>query len=374
MFLQWQIIDFILFFSSLLFMKLYKAISTIIQENGKEVIRTEVLINFLADYRAFEIKPTKNVLKFILKLGYGEKIYELNEVNASDKFLKINKYSYDLINNQGFNEVHVKYVFDCLCYALGWITNPPKEVQCDDSEVNEEIKHIRVGSLKINMIYVKGGTFDMGGTPEQGIFASFDEKPSVKVTLGDFFICETCVTQELWTEIMGENPSHFKGAHYPVERVSWYECQEFIEKLNNRTNLIFRFPTEAEWEYAARGGNKTSRKKYSGTDDNNVENFAWIKNNSQGTTHEVGKLNSNELGIFDLTGNVSEWCEDWYFNSYANGEEKNNPHGPSFGTCKVYRGGSWHDKKINCRVSKRFNMNPIYKNKLVGLRLAATIL
>lgn len=355
-------------------MELYKAIHSIISLYGKDLIRKEVLVNFLADYHAFKIRPTKIILKNLLKLGYGEKIYILDETDAPDKLLKIKSYASELVINQGFQEVHVTYVFNSLCYALGWLQAPPEDITPEVIAESSNYRSIHIGNVSFRMVFVKGASFDMGGTPEQGIFAAFDEKPAINVMLGDFYIGETVVTQQLWEAVMGSNPSHFVGESLPVERVSWDECQKFIDKLNVMTNCKFRFPTEAEWEYAARGGMASQKNKYAGATDGNFSDFVWSKENSSGCTHEVMTKKPNELGLYDMNGNISEWCEDWYFNSYANGDSKINPHGPVSGANKVYRGGSWDDKKINCRISKRFNMNPIYKNKLVGLRLAATIL
>ena len=212
----------------------------------------------------------------------------------------------------------------------------------------------------------------MGATPEQGLYAAFDEKPSIQVSVSSFYLAEAPVTQALWTEVIGDNPSHFKGDILPVERVSWEDCQEFIKRLNIQTGMKFRLPTEAEWEYAARGGQYSKHLKYAGANDNTKSDYMWFKENSQSQSHEVKTKLANELGLFDMCGNISEWCSDWYFNSYANNGERVNPQGPASGVAKVYRGGSWDDKPMNCRVSKRFSMNPIFKNKLVGLRLAAT--
>jgi formylglycine-generating enzyme required for sulfatase activity len=171
---------------------------------------------------------------------------------------------------------------------------------------------------------------------------------------------------------MGDNPSHFKGDNLPVERVSWEDCQEFIKRLSIQTGIRFRLPTEAEWEYAARGGQYSKHNKYAGANDDAKSDYIWLKENSQSQSHEVKTKLPNELELYDMCGNISEWCSDWYFNSYANNGERVNPQGPASGVAKVYRGGSWDDKPMNCRVSKRFSMNPIFKNKLVGLRLAAT--
>ena len=353
-------------------MELFKALQTIITKHGKEIIRKEVLANFLSDYHAYELKPTRIVMKTFLKMGYGEKIFFLDQNNIPDKLLKIHSYANEMVNNHGFQEVHVNYIIESFCFALGWVKDTPKSIITDNVDEIVIKKSINVSGITFSMNYVQGGVFDMGGTPEQGLFAAFDEKPSVQVTLNSFFLSETPVTQALWTAIMLDNPSHFKGDNLPVERVSWEDCQEFIKRLNIQTGMKFRLPTEAEWEYAARGGQYSKHQKYAGANDDAKSDYIWLKENSQSQSHEVKTKLPNELGLFDMSGNISEWCSDWYFNSYANNGERVNPKGPVSGVAKVYRGGSWDDKPMNCRVSKRFSMNPIFKNKLVGMRLAAT--
>ena len=164
---------------------------------------------------------------------------------------------------------------------------------------------------------------------------------------------------------MGSNPSNFKGAQNPVEQVSWNGCQEFISRLNSLTGRTFRLPTEAEWEYAARGGNKSLHYKYSGSD--NIGNVAWCNGNSGSSTHAVGTKSPNELGIYDMSGNVWEWCSDWY-GGYSAGAQTN-PQGPSSGSDRVLRGGSWLSSARYCRVSNRnFNV-PNSSNLNIGLRL-----
>ena len=217
-----------------------------------------------------------------------------------------------------------------------------------------------------NMVYVEGGTFTMGATSEQGSDAESDEKPIHQVTLSSFSIGKYEVTQEEWEAVMGNNPSSFKGSKRPVERVSWNDCQEFIRKLNTMTGKHFRLPTEAEWEYAARGGNKTIGYKYAGSD--NFDRVAWCNNNSGDTTHDVGQKSPNELGLYDMSGNVWEWCADWY-GSY-NSNSQTNPSGPSSGSYRVRRGGSWINSAWCCRVSYRGRSSPGSTSYDLGLRLA----
>lgn len=354
-------------------MTLYQALNSIFEQYGRDMIEKEVLINYLADYHAYESRATRRVFETLLKLGYGAKIYLLDKQNALDKLLKLKSYG-QLLAQEGFQEIHVNYVLDSISYAFGWKDVPPEEITQEKISQSANKRHFYVNGVNFTMIQIDGGSFDIGATPEQGIYAAFDEKPSLHVTIKNFYIGESLVTQKLWQAVMNDNPSHFKGDTLPVERVSWEECNDFIGKLNGITGSTFRLPTEAEWEFAARGGNKTSHTKFAGADDDAMCEVMWFKENSKGQSHEVKSKLANELGLYDMSGNISEWCNDWYFNSYANSGTQINPTGPSFGTTKVYRGGSWNDKSLACRVSKRSNMNPIYRNKLVGLRLAATTL
>ena len=217
--------------------------------------------------------------------------------------------------------------------------------------------------LKNNMVHVEGGTFTMGATAEQSDDADDNEKPAHQVTLSSFSIAKYEVTQEEWETVMGNNPSGSKGAKRPVENVSWNDCQEFIKKLNAMTGLTFRLLTEAEWEYAARGGNKSCGYQYSGS--NNIDEVAWYIDED---TQDVGTKKPNELGLYDMNGNVWEWCQDWYgeYDSSA----VINPTGPSSGDSRVCRGGSYCDDTCDCRVSNRSYGDPDDRNYDVGFRLA----
>ena len=225
---------------------------------------------------------------------------------------------------------------------------------------------ITVNGVSFKMIAVEGGTFTMGATSEQGSDAYSEEKPTHQVTLSDYSIGETEVTQALWTAVMGNNPSEFKGSSLPVENVSWDDCQTFITKLNSLTGKKFRLPTEAEWEFAARGGNKSRHTKYSGS--NNIDEVAWYKSNSGGKTHPVKTKSPNELGIYDMSGNVLEWCQDRYGDYSSNAQT--NPRGPNSGSGRVSRGGSGGDSARFCLSSFRANLNPVYVNGGLGFRLA----
>ena len=216
-----------------------------------------------------------------------------------------------------------------------------------------------------NMVYVEGGTFIMGATAEQKNKYK-DEEPAHSVTLSSFYIGKYEVTQSLWKAVMGSNPSNRKGDNLPVENVSWNDCQTFLRKLNAMTGKNFRLPTEAEWEYAARGGNLSRGYQYSGS--KKIDDVAWYNNNSGGETHPVGTKAPNELGIYDMSGNVWEWCQDWYGDYH--GYSQTNPTGPSSGSDRVNRGGGWdYDARI-CRVAYRSLNAPDVKFSLLGLRLA----
>ncbi|MCQ2251645.1 MAG: formylglycine-generating enzyme family protein [Bacteroidales bacterium] len=220
----------------------------------------------------------------------------------------------------------------------------------------------------IEMVYVQHGTFTMGATPEQGSDAYDDEKPAHSVTLtNDYYVGKYEVTQKLWKAVMGNSPSYFKGDDLPVEQVSWNDVQEFLRKLNSITGKNFRLPTEAEWEYAARGGNKSRGYKYSGSND--INEVAWYTTNSHDKgTSKVGSFAPNELGIYDMSGNVWEWCQDWYDNYSSTSQS--NPTGPSSGFRRVLRGGGWYDDAGLCRVSCRNGYTPGNRFSFISFRLA----
>ncbi len=253
-------------------------------------------------------------------------------------------------------------------YATVQLLSDKSEVVEQITVVQSDFSYYVVNGVSFAMIPINGGTFTMGSTSEQGNDAAYGEKPAHQVTLSDYYIGETEVTQEFWQAVMGSNPSpHFTGnLQCPVEKVNWNDCQTFIAKLNELTGMRFRLPTEAEWEYAARGGNASKGYMYSGSND--IWPVAWYYVNSNGTIHPVKTKKPNELGIYDMSGNVSEWCADWY-GSYSSSAQTN-PIGPSSGSYRVQRGGVAGGDERSCRVAHRDYAVPDVRWGYYGLRLA----
>ncbi len=224
-----------------------------------------------------------------------------------------------------------------------------------------------VEGVKFEMILVEGGKFMRGGEPNDDLDCYDNESPVHRVTLSDFYIGKVEVTQKLWHAVMHYNPSHYQDDEHPVENISWNECQEFIARLNRLLNTTFRLPSEAEWEYAARGGKYSNGYKYSGS--NNLDDVAWYDNTTKDKGHHspVGTKESNELGLYDMSGNVWEWCQDWYdvYEKYplTNPIKEN-------GFFKVLRGGCSRGVARSCRVTNRSSKLPELKGFYYGFRLA----
>lgn len=226
-------------------------------------------------------------------------------------------------------------------------------------------------AFSIEMVLVQGGSFEMGNNEIRDTDCEYIESPIHTVEVSDFMISKYEVTQEQWVNIMNHNPSTVKGDNLPVTNVSWNDVQTFISKLNEKTGKAYRLPTEAEWEYAAKGGNKVSNPyKFSG--DNNISSVAWYSSNSGNQIHSVGMKKANELGIYDMTGNVHEWCSDW-LSAYEKGYQKD-PKGKSTGNYKVCRGGSAKSPSTGCRVTSRsLRYNVDTRNDFVGFRLVEVL-
>jgi formylglycine-generating enzyme len=258
-----------------------------------------------------------------------------------------------------------------------------------------------------DMVLVKGGTFTMGDTAGGG---KSDEKPTHQVTLSSFYLGKYEVTQKQWQEVMGNNPSFKKGDNFPVDQVSWYECVKFCNKLSQKENLTpcytidsthvaptnlntpfkiitfyktnrnvtvnwnangYRLPTEAEWEYAAKGGKKSKGYKYSGSND--IGSVAWYDGDSTYTTIQGGQKKANELGLYDMSGNVLEWCWDWYDENYYSKSLASNPKGAADGATRVTRGGSHSDVPSDCTVSVRTNMYAVICTNHIGFRVCRAL-
>lgn len=225
-----------------------------------------------------------------------------------------------------------------------------------------------INGVWLDFVYVDGGTFIMGATEEQGLDAYDVEKPAHKVKVDDFMISQTEVTQGLWIAVMGEPPTYYMGDDYPVVGVSWNVCQVFLNRLSSMTGGIYRLPTEAEWEYAARGGNISYGFKYSGS--NNPQNVACYNENSSDIPNKVKSKAPNELGIYDMSGNVAEWCQDWWADYTS--DYSDNPCGPSNGEWKIIRGGAYSHSESCCRVSDRDYRPTDYAPNYSGFRICVT--
>ena len=240
----------------------------------------------------------------------------------------------------------------------------------DSLDKQADILTFTVNGVKFNMVKVAGGTFTMGATKEHEYFDDDDDRPAHQVTLTDYYIGQTEVTQALWEAVMGNNPSFFEGENRPVENVSWDDCQSFIEKLNSLLSKElggkhFALPTEAQWEFAARGGNQSKGYTYAGS--NNLDDVAWYLSDFGYQSHPVAQKRPNELGLYDMSGNVWEWCQDWY-GRYSR-KAQTNPQGPARGKFRVSRGGGWFNFADYCRVSFRGSYTPGYHYNDLGFRL-----
>ncbi|MBQ8055273.1 MAG: formylglycine-generating enzyme family protein [Paludibacteraceae bacterium] len=231
--------------------------------------------------------------------------------------------------------------------------------------------------INMKMIWVEGGDFLMGCTSEQGGDCSSDEQNVRRVTVDGFYIGMLEVTQSQWEKVIGTSIYQQKtkagassiygvGPDYPMYYVSWDEAMEFCRLLSQKTGKTYTLPTEAQWEYAARGGNKNEGTKYAGS--NMIDVVAWYNDNSGDNVHIVGSKRANALGIYDMSGNVWEWCKDWYANSYVS-YDTNNPVGPSSGSNRVNRGGSWYDNASYCRVANRGYDSPGGRSDYLGFRV-----
>ena len=246
-------------------------------------------------------------------------------------------------------------------------TKPANNInQSAPGSLFSDVLTITAGGVSFDVVRVKAGTFVMGCTDNQSGDCESDESPSHRVTISkDYYIGKFEVTQELYEAVMGYNPSNRKSPNLPVENVNYSDALEFCAKLSRMTGRRFTLPTEAEWEYAARGGHKATNTKYSGS--SSVNDVAWYEDNSGNRTHPVGSLRPNELGIYDMSGNVWEWCLDWY-GDYSSSSQTD-PKGPSTGNSRVQRGGGWYFNGSFCRVVNRSHDDPNNGDAYSGFRV-----
>ncbi len=243
------------------------------------------------------------------------------------------------------------------------------QTAADGAPASVEAETFTVKGVSFKMVKVAGGTFTMGATAEQGSEAQPNEQPAHEVTVGDFYIGQTEVTQALWEAVMGSNPSHTQWPECPVNKISWQDCNDFADSLTALTGKKFRLPTEAEWEYAARGGSKSKGYKYAGS--NNINEVAWTAVNSEEKPHPVAGKAPNELGLYDMSGNVSEWCSDkllnydgtepQYSQKMLKSERKREFH--------IIRGGSWNYGPTMSRTAYRGSGNYTRMFAYDGLRV-----
>ncbi len=345
--------------------------------NEKSVISLSIKV-FSGVNESYEIKILTN---------WGTKAKLFNPSEYDENRIHTIEYEFHKRPGKEFGEFHFSIEkeevnVECTEHFVenGSISMEKEEIMVEEGAALKSVRSVANGisftiGVSFTMIKVKGGTFQMGAQNSNSGGDNYDsdaygkENPVHSVTLSDYYIGETLVTQELWTAVMGVNPSRFKYCpQRPVENVSWNDCQTFIEKLNQLTGKNFRLPTEAEWEYAARarGGNKSKGYKYSGSD--TLDDVAWNCDNSGYETHDVKTKQANELGIYDMSGNVWEWCQDFY-GDYYNSELIKNPTGPSSGSKRVLRGGSCDDSSSCCRVSNRYSCYPDSRSYGIGFRL-----
>lgn len=223
---------------------------------------------------------------------------------------------------------------------------------------------------RMELVWVERGTFTMGSNDARGVDKRYEStRPEHTVGVGGCYMGRYEVTQGQWRAVMGENPSHFTGNDsLPVEQVTWADAQRFVTLLSQLTGFLFRLPTEAEWEYAARGGNRADGQPYAGCDRNHLPEYAWFCVNSEGHTHPVGRLRPNALGLYDMGGNVAEWCSDWMA-PYMEAAQKD-PRGPKEGDSRVLRGGHYNSTSPGCAVFDRGWYVPTGKTEYYGLRVA----
>lgn len=301
----------------------------------------------------------------------GKKYDAKNLVLLSDVLMAFEQ-NYDIsYNNSHLNKITAAEPPYIILFADFDYTPQPEPPKAEEpapeppkAEPPPEIIVENHNGINLELIRVEGGTFLMGGQDNE---AQENEKPVHEVKVDSFYIGKYPVTQVQYRKIMNNNPSHFRGDNLPVEQVSWDDALEFCHRLSDQTGKTYRLPTEAEWEYAARGGQKTRGYKYAGS--NNLDTVAYHTSIGGGTTRSVGSKNANELGLYDMSGNVREWCQDWYDDKYYAISPERNPKGPEMGTKRVLRGGSWDTGPVYCQVAFRHYKTPDSRSYRYGFRV-----
>jgi formylglycine-generating enzyme len=330
-----------------------------------------------------QVKKAAQTISGVQRLEEGIATYEHGEYD--DAIFKL-EMALDQISNEDNESLWKTYFYLGLTYHLTGVNDEAREQfskaqgisknRLPDPDIHSpKVLTLFKDSLEpagpdIEMVFIKGGCFRMGDNFRDGYN---NEKPVHKVCVDGFYMGTHEVTQVQWEEIMGNNPSGYKkGRNYPVSMVSWNDVQEYIYKLNNITGKKYRLPTEAEWEYAARSGGK--REKFAGTSkESKLDRYAWYGDNSKDKTHPVGQKKPNRLGLYDMSGSVWEWCQDWYGKDYYRSSPKNNPKGPSSGSHRVNRGGSRINGSWYLRGSLRYYFPQDLRFVILGFRLARTV-
>ncbi|MGV8135999.1 MAG: formylglycine-generating enzyme family protein [Mangrovibacterium sp.] len=324
----------------------------------------------------FGLTPRRDEWEYVANDGQGRRLLVIEVPKEIDSRRVSNVFYISLKEHPQTGETIVKLAniyrskkpgYTYLKLDGGAVVVPGPEVTVDNGNSFQDFTET-VAGIEIDMVAVQGGTFSMGNND-----LGDDETPVHSVTVSDFYMGKYEVTfaqYDAYCEATGESKPDDEGwgrGNRPVISVSWSDAVAYCRWLSQKTGKHYRLPTEAEWEYAARGGNKSREYKYPGS--NTIDNVGWYDENSGNETHPVGQKQSNELDIYDMGGNVWEWCSDWYDESYYGGSPQNNPTGPSSGSLRVLRGGSWKYGAKNCGVSDRMNTSPDSSYYFYGFRL-----
>jgi formylglycine-generating enzyme required for sulfatase activity len=383
--------------------KARQILKQLLDQHGRDLVNQQGRVKgFLEDLCAGNKRDTRLLLA-VVQNGMAKELLQDGGTNLP---ILIPRMAGQLHDDYGFEPQLAKWAVESWALALGYrvpqVVTPPvippgggeeggrqEQAGKHQEQSSTQPKHGEAWTepyTGMEFVWVPGGVFEMGDVFGDGLER---EKPMHTVELDGFWLGRYPVTQAQWMKVMGNNPSYFREPNItfsinnpqflppspgrqsqpnnPVECVSWHDAQEFISKLNSRSkDSLFCLPTEAQWEYAARSGGK--RELYAGGND--IDRVAWYFDNSGGKTHPVGQKAPNGLGIYDMTGNVWEWCHDWFDENYYARSPRSNPSGPSGGSSRVLRGGSWLFNARNCRTAIRLNLTPGYRNSGIGLRLA----